>query len=78
MGVDKSLPPWYNGYIKRKKEVFKMKRLTFDECPKTRVEFVAKWNADNVFRARAQYMGFNVLFDTVVFPNGKVAGRNVK
>ena len=55
-----------------------MKRLTFAECPKTRVEFVNKWNSDHVFRAKAQAMGFNVLFGSVVFPNGKVAGRNVK
>ena len=53
-------------------------RLTFTECPKTRVAFIQKWRADHVFRARAKAMGFNVVFDNVIFPNGKVAGRNVK
>lgn len=55
-----------------------MKRLTFAECPKTRTEFVKKWNSDHVFRQRAKNVGINVVFDTVIFPNGKVAGKNVK
>ena len=53
-------------------------RLTLAECPKTRVAFIQKWNADHVFRQRAKSMGFQVVFDTVVFPNGRVAGKNVK
>jgi hypothetical protein len=56
-----------------------MKRLTFAECPKTRKEFLAKWNADRVFRARAQAMGIEVLLGTAVkLPNGMVAGATVK
>ena len=53
-------------------------RLTFEECPKTRVAFIKKWNDDVVFRHRAKATGFQVVFDTVIFPNGKVAGKNVK
>ena len=56
-----------------------MKRLTFAECPKTRKDFLAKWNADRVFRARAQYTGFEVLCGSAVkLPNGKIAGATVK
>ena len=33
---------------------------------------------DHVFRARAKATGINVVFDTVIFPNGKVAGKKVK
>lgn len=56
-----------------------MKKLTFAECPKTRKEFVEKFNSDRVFRARAQYTGFNVLCGgVVVLPDGKVAGVKVK
>lgn len=54
-------------------------RLTYNECPKTRVAFIEKFNSDHVFRARAEAMGFKVLFGTsVVFPSGKIAGKNVK
>ena len=50
-----------------------------NEIPKTRKGFVEKWNADHVFRARAQMMGFQVLFGgIVIMPNGTVAGVNVK
>lgn len=56
-----------------------MRKLTFAECPKTKAEFIAKWNADRVFRARAQYTGFEILFGTnVVLPDGKIAGAKVK
>ena len=56
-----------------------MKKLTFEECPKTRVEFIKKWNEDRVFRARAQYTGFDILFnENVILPNGKIAGAKVK
>lgn len=56
-----------------------MKRLTFAECPKTRSAFIQKWNSDRVFKARAQYTGFEVLFGTAVrLPNGKIAGATVK
>lgn len=56
-----------------------MRKLTFAECPKTRADFVKKFNADRVFRARAQYTGFNVLCGgAVLFPNGKIAGTKVK
>ena len=56
-----------------------MKRLTFAECPKTRSAFVQKWNSDRVFKARAQYTGFEVLCGTIVrLPNGMIAGATVK
>ena len=55
-----------------------MKKLTLAETPKTRTAFIAKWNADHVFRQKAKDMGFQVVFDTVIFPTGKVAGKNVK
>ena len=46
-----------------------MKRLTRNECPNTRTEFLAKWNSDHIFRTKAQQMGFEVVFDNVIFPN---------
>ena len=53
--------------------------VTFEECPKTKAEFIAKWNADRDFRYRAKASGFKVLFGTnVVFPTGKIAGEKVK
>ena len=56
-----------------------MKKLTFDECPKTRAEFVKRWNDDRKFRARAQYTGFDILFgECVILPSGKIAGVKVK
>ena len=55
-----------------------MRKLKFDECPKTRAEFVRKYKEDNVFRAKAEYSGFKVVFDNVIFPNGKVAPANLK
>ena len=56
-----------------------MRKLTFAECPKTRKDFVEKFNTDRVFRARAQYTGFSVLFGgAVVMPNGMIAGTKVK
>lgn len=56
-----------------------MKRLNRNEIPNTRAEFIKKWNADHIFRARALNMGFNVLFDRmVVFPNGEIANERVK
>lgn len=53
-------------------------RLMAKDCPKTKAEFIDKWNRDHVFRARAKATGINVVFDTVVFPDGKVAGKRVK
>lgn len=55
-----------------------MRRLTMSELPKTRTDFVRKWNTDHVFRARALNMGFNVVFDCVFLPNGMVADKSVK
>lgn len=55
-----------------------MRKLTFAECPKTRAEFVRKYNTDHVFKARAEYSGFKVVFDNVIMPNGMVASANVK
>ena len=55
-----------------------MRKLKFEECPKTRAEFVRKYQEDNVFRAKAEYSGFKVVFDNVILPNGKVALANLK
>ena len=55
-----------------------MRKLKFEECPKTRAEFVRKYKEDNVFRARAKCSGFQVIFDNVILPNGKVAPANLK
>lgn len=56
-----------------------MKRLTREECPNTREEFIKKWNSDHIFRAKAQAMGFEVVFDNVIFPNRQfVADSKVK
>jgi hypothetical protein len=55
-----------------------MTKLTTNEMPKTRVEFLEKWRNDRIFKARAQYSGFNVLFDCVILPSGKVVGMDVK
>lgn len=55
-----------------------MKRLTPNEVPKTRAGFLAKWRSDHIFRARAVNMGFNVIMDNVIFPDGQVAGPKVK
>jgi hypothetical protein len=55
-----------------------MQKLTFDECPKTREGFLKRWREDRVFRARAQYTGFDVLWENVILPNDKVVGVKVK
>ena len=55
-----------------------MKRLTLEEIPKTRTEFLTKWRTDRIFRSRAMNMGFNVILDNVIFPDGQVAGVKVK
>jgi len=53
-------------------------KLTRNECPNTRAEFIKKWNTDGVFRTKAELMGFKVMFENVIFPNGKVADSKVK
>ena len=53
-------------------------KLTRTECPNTRSEFVQKWNSDKLFRTKAELAGFKVMFDNVIFPNGKVADSRVK
>lgn len=55
-----------------------MKNLTANEFPKTKAEFLKKWRNDHIFRARALNMGFNVVFDNVIFPDGQIAGARVK
>ena len=55
-----------------------MRKLKFEECPKTRVEFIRKYNSDHVFRARAEYTGFKVVFNSVILPDNKVAGTHVR
>ena len=53
-------------------------KLTRNECPNTRVEFINKWNTDSVFRIKAELAGFKVMFENVIFPNGEVADSKVK
>lgn len=60
------------------KYVVRANGVTFEECPKTRVGFIQKWNNDYVFRGKAKASGFNVVGDCVIFPSGKVAGVRVK
>ena len=55
-----------------------MRKLNRSECPNTRAEFVTKWNTSPIFKARAEYTGFKVMFNNVIFPNGKVATPAVK
>ena len=53
-------------------------KLTRNDCPNTRAEFVRKWNTDGVFRAKAQLAGFRVIAENVIFPSGKVADTRVR
>lgn len=53
-------------------------KLTRNECPNTRAEFVRKWNSDASFRVKAELAGFKVICENVVFPSGKVADTRVK
>lgn len=54
------------------------KQAFYRACPKTRKEFVSKYNTDRVFRNWAQVFGFAVMGENVIFPNGEVANRYVK
>lgn len=53
------------------------KRLNRNEIPNTRAAFVEKWNSDNVFRSKAKDAGFNVVFENVIFPDGKIADTRI-
>lgn len=44
----------------------------------TRKTFLEQWHSDHIFRSMAQYAGIEVVYDNVIFPTGKVAGRNVR
>lgn len=50
----------------------------YEVSPKTRAEFIAKYNADFRFRNEAKVQGFSVVGECVIFPNGKVANTRVK
>ncbi len=51
----------------------------YSECPKTRKEFVAEFRNNKVFRTWAEYFGFNVIGENVIFPDGQfVADIHVK
>lgn len=54
------------------------KQAFYRNCPKTRKEFISKYNTDRVFRNWAQVFGFNVLGENVIFPTGVVANCHVK
>jgi len=47
-------------------------------CPKTRKEFITKYNSDYVFRNYATVYGFKVIGENVILPNGMVANTRVK
>lgn len=47
-------------------------------APKTRAEFVRKYNSDRVFRNYAKVYGITVVGENVLLPNGTVADRHVK
>ena len=53
-------------------------KLTRNDCPNIRAEFVQKWNSDGCFRAKAPLAGFKVICDNVIFPSGKVADTRVR
>lgn len=53
-------------------------KLIRAEVPNTRGEFLAKWRNDAAFRAKAELMGFHVVFDNVIFPSGAVADPRMK
>ena len=61
-----------------------MRKLTMADCKRdkqgnvTRSTFLEQWKNDHRFRAMAQYAGIEVVYDNVIFPTGKVAGRSVK
>lgn len=55
-----------------------MTKLNRNEVPNTKTAFLEKWRTDRVFKARAEYTGFEVIFDCVKLPNGKIAGVDVK
>lgn len=56
-----------------------MTRLSRKECPNTRAEFIKKFNSDRIFRSRAENMGFTVIGENVIFPDGKmVANKHIK
>ena len=55
-----------------------MTRLTLAETPKTRKAFIEKFKSDHIFKARAEYTGFHVIGENVIFPNGTVATPHVK
>lgn len=50
----------------------------FATCPKTRAEFVSRFRSDHVFRNSAKVLGFAVIGENVVFPNGAVASVKVR
>lgn len=50
----------------------------FATCPKTRAEFVSRFRSDHVFRNSAKVLGFAVIGENVVFPNGAVASAKVR
>ena len=54
------------------------KQAFYRACPKTRKEFVSKYNTDRVFRNWAQVFGFAVMGENVILPNGMVANCHVK
>ena len=61
-----------------------MRQLKIEDCNRdkngniTRKTFLEQWNNDHIFRARAKYAGIEVVYDNVIFPTGKVAGKDVK
>ena len=50
----------------------------YKSCPKTRKSFVERFRSDYVFRNWAEFYGFVVIGESVIFPNGMVANPIVK
>lgn len=50
----------------------------YKSCPKTRAEFLKKWEMDFRFRNSAKVQGFAVVGGNILLPNGMVANSKVK
>lgn len=53
-------------------------QLCIENCPKTRVEFIKKYNTDRIFRNKVVCADIKIVGENVVFPNGQVADTHIK
>lgn len=72
--LDKQLKACYNKYIKRKKEVMRMKNIKVNN---KKADFVAKFKSDYAFRHDMRQRGVRVVGDNVIFFNSDGTVRNV-